>query len=94
MGKEVVIKGAVTSELLDLRPEQLGVEQFIELTQLLLQCGVCQTEDLIMNTVGAGVGYWTHKRKHINTDAMCSLYRGLSDSGTGCNVLPLREWCL
>ena len=38
---------------------------FIELAQLLLQCGVCQTEDLIMNTVGAGVGYWTHKRKII-----------------------------
>ena len=37
MGKNVVIKSAVTSELLDLRPEQLSVEQFIELTQLLTQ---------------------------------------------------------
>ena len=37
MGKNIVIKSAVTSELLDLRPEQLSVEQFIELTQLLTQ---------------------------------------------------------
>lgn len=35
---------------------------FIELAQLILQCGVVQTEDLIMNTVGAGVGYWIYKK--------------------------------
>lgn len=35
---------------------------FIEICQLVLQCGVCQTEDLIMNTVGAGVGYWIYKK--------------------------------
>ena len=35
---------------------------FIELAQLLLQCGVFQTEDLIMNTVGAGVGYWIYAK--------------------------------
>ena len=37
MGKDIIIKSSVTSELLDLRPEQLGVEQFIELTKLLTQ---------------------------------------------------------
>jgi glycopeptide antibiotics resistance protein len=38
---------------------------FIELSQLILQCGVCQTEDLIMNTLGAGMGYWIYiKRNH------------------------------
>jgi 16S rRNA (adenine1518-N6/adenine1519-N6)-dimethyltransferase len=36
-GKDVIIKSSITSELLDLRPEQLGVEQFIELTKLLTQ---------------------------------------------------------
>lgn len=35
---------------------------FIEMAQLLLQCGVCQTEDLIMNTVGAGAGYWIYRK--------------------------------
>lgn len=35
---------------------------FIEIMQLVLQCGVCQTEDLIMNTVGASVGYWIYKK--------------------------------
>lgn len=34
---------------------------FIEIAQLIFQCGVCQTEDLIMNTVGAGIGYWIYK---------------------------------
>ena len=38
---------------------------FIEMSQLILKCGVWQTEDLIMNNVGAGVGYWTYK-KYIN----------------------------
>lgn len=35
---------------------------FIELSQLIFQCGVCQTEDLIMNTLGAGIGYWMYKK--------------------------------
>lgn len=39
-----------------------GGSLFIELSQLILQCGVCQTEDLIMNTVGAGVGYWIFRK--------------------------------
>lgn len=30
---------------------------FIEASQLILQCGMFQIEDLIMNTVGAGAGY-------------------------------------
>lgn len=34
---------------------------FIEVSQLLLQCGVFQTEDLIMNTVGAGLGYGMYR---------------------------------
>lgn len=36
----------------------------IEVFQLLLQCGVFQTEDLIMNTLGAGIGYWLYKARH------------------------------
>ncbi len=35
----------------------------IEAFQLILQCGVCQTEDLIMNTLGAGIGYWIYKKR-------------------------------
>lgn len=37
----------------------------IELSQFILQCGVVQTEDLIMNTVGAGIGYWIYKRWNV-----------------------------
>lgn len=36
---------------------------FIELSQLLLQCGVVQTEDLIMNTIGTGLGYWIIRKR-------------------------------
>lgn len=36
---------------------------FIEISQLVLQCGVVQTEDLIMNTLGAGIGYWIYIKK-------------------------------
>lgn len=36
---------------------------FIELSQLFLQCGVVQTEDLIMNTVGTGLGYWIIRKR-------------------------------
>lgn len=35
---------------------------FIELSQLILQCGVVQTEDLIMNTIGAGIGFAIYKK--------------------------------
>lgn len=35
---------------------------FIELSQLILQCGVVQTEDLIMNTIGAGIGFEINKK--------------------------------
>ncbi len=35
---------------------------FIEVVQLTLRCGIFQTEDMIMNTVGAGVGYLIWKR--------------------------------
>lgn len=35
----------------------------IEICQFLLQCGVFQTEDLLMNTLGAGIGYWIYKRR-------------------------------
>lgn len=35
----------------------LSASLCIELGQLILQCGVCQTEDLIMNTIGTLVGY-------------------------------------
>lgn len=43
---------------------------FIEMSQLVLQCGVVQTEDLIMNTLGAGIGYWIYikKKYEINTE--------------------------
>lgn len=37
----------------------------IELSQFILQCGVVQTEDLIMNTAGAGIGYWIYKRWNV-----------------------------
>lgn len=36
---------------------------FIELSQLFLQCGVVQTEDLIMNTIGTGLGYWIIRKR-------------------------------
>lgn len=36
----------------------------IEVSQLILACGVFQTEDLIMNTLGAGMGYWLYRKKH------------------------------
>lgn len=35
----------------------------IEITQYILHCGVCQTEDLIMNTLGAVVGYWIYRKR-------------------------------
>lgn len=35
---------------------------FIELSQLLLRCGNCQVEDLIMNTIGTFIGYEIYKR--------------------------------
>ena len=38
---------------------------FIETSQFVLQCGVVQTEDLIMNTAGAGIGYWIYKRWNV-----------------------------
>lgn len=38
---------------------------FIEVSQLLLQCGVFQTEDLIMNTIGTGLGYLMYKKWRI-----------------------------
>lgn len=38
---------------------------FIEMSQFVLQCGVVQTEDLIMNTAGAGIGYWIYKRWNV-----------------------------
>lgn len=38
---------------------------FIETSQFILQCGVVQTEDLIMNTAGAGIGYWIYKRWNV-----------------------------
>lgn len=37
IGKGVIIRSEVVSPLLDMRPEQLSVEQFIELTQLMTQ---------------------------------------------------------
>lgn len=37
---------------------------FIEISQLTLQCGVFQTEDLIVNTMGAGIGYYIVKKLH------------------------------
>lgn len=33
----------------------------IEISQLVLQCGVFQTEDMIMNTIGAAIGYRIYK---------------------------------
>lgn len=36
---------------------------FIEMSQLVLQCGVVQTEDLIMNTLGTEIGYWIYKSR-------------------------------
>lgn len=30
----------------------------IEVTQFLLKCGVCQTEDFLMNVLGAIIGWW------------------------------------
>ena len=36
---------------------------FIEVSQLLLQCGVVQTEDLIMNTIGTALGYWIVRKR-------------------------------
>lgn len=36
----------------------------IEVSQLLLQCGVFQTEDLIMNTLGTGMGYWLYRKRY------------------------------
>lgn len=35
---------------------------FIELSQLFLQCGIVQTEDLIMNTIGTGIGFGIYKK--------------------------------
>lgn len=35
---------------------------FIEVSQLALQCGVFQTEDLIANALGAGIGYYIYKK--------------------------------
>lgn len=35
---------------------------FIEISQLVLKCGICQVEDLIMNTVGTFIGYMIYKR--------------------------------
>ncbi len=35
---------------------------FIELSQLLLRCGNCQVEDLIMNTIGTLIGYEIYKK--------------------------------
>lgn len=37
----------------------------IEVLQLLLQCGMFQTEDMIMNTVGAAIGYIVWKKADI-----------------------------
>ena len=34
----------------------------IEIFQFILKCGVFQTEDLIVNTVGSGLGYWIYKK--------------------------------
>jgi glycopeptide antibiotics resistance protein len=39
---------------------------FIELSQLAFQCGMCQTEDLLMNTLGAGVGYLIYKKQTLH----------------------------
>ena len=38
---------------------------FIELSQFVLQCGASQTEDLIMNTIGAGIGYWIYNKSYV-----------------------------
>ncbi len=38
----------------------VGISFFIETVQLILCCGVVQTEDLIMNTLGTVIGYWIY----------------------------------
>ena len=42
-----------------------AISAVIEILQLALACGMCQTEDLIMNTIGAGIGFGIKKRKII-----------------------------
>jgi glycopeptide antibiotics resistance protein len=38
------------------------VSLLIELIQLLLKCGVVQTEDVIMNMFGIEIGYWIYRK--------------------------------
>ena len=44
----------------------LCISILIELIQLVMKCGMCQTEDVIMNTIGTGVGFWVYDRFRVH----------------------------
>lgn len=43
----------------------------VELAQLLLRVGVCETDDLLLNCMGASVGFWVWKRWFGKADETC-----------------------
>ena len=48
----------------------LGVMTVVEVLQMLLQVGVCDVDDLILNPLGAAIGYgcyaiYRHKKEHL-----------------------------
>lgn len=49
----------------------LSVSLCVEIMQYIFSCGVSQTEDLLMNTIGTAVGYWLYRKKTFRRSREC-----------------------